>query len=65
MGVWFRVWDLAVVDAEVVPNVPRLPCLRRRRLFEVSVRTGSWTGPPRGKGAPRVEISQTVFGVRA
>ena len=27
------------------------------------VRTGSWTGPPRGKRAPRVEISPTVFGV--
>ena len=29
------------------------------------VRTGSWTGPPRGKRAPRIEISSTVFGVRA
>ena len=30
----------------------------------VCVRTGSWTGPPRGKRAPRVAISSTVFGVR-
>ena len=30
-----------------------------------SVRTGSWTGPPRGKKAPRVGMSSTVFGVRA
>jgi len=30
-----------------------------------SVRTGSWTGPPRGKRAPRIEISSIVFGVRA
>ena len=29
------------------------------------MRTGSWTGPPRGERAPRVEISSTVFGVRA
>jgi len=29
------------------------------------VRTGSWTGPPRGKRAPRIGISSTVFGVRA
>jgi len=29
------------------------------------VRTGSWAGPPRGKKAPRVGISSTVFGVRA
>ena len=28
------------------------------------VRTGSWTGPPREKRAPRVGISSTVFGVR-
>ena len=28
------------------------------------VRTGSWTGPPLGKRAPRVGISSTVFGVR-
>ena len=28
------------------------------------MRTGSWTGPPRGKRAPRVGISSTVFGVR-
>jgi len=27
-----------------------------------SVRTGSWTGPPRGKRAPRVGISATVSG---
>ena len=27
------------------------------------VRTGSWTGPPRGKRAPRVGISSTIFGV--
>ena len=31
---------------------------------ESAVRTGSWTGPPRGKTAPRVGISSTVFGVR-
>ena len=30
----------------------------------VCVRTGSWTGPPRGERAPRVRISSTVFGVR-
>ena len=29
------------------------------------LRTGSWTGPPRGKRAPRVGISSTVFGVRS
>ena len=28
------------------------------------VRTGSWTGPPRGKKAPRVGITSTVSGVR-
>ena len=28
------------------------------------MRTGSWTGPPRGKRASRVGISSTVFGVR-
>jgi len=28
------------------------------------VRTGSWTGPPRGERAPRTGISSTVFGVR-
>jgi len=32
---------------------------------ELGVRTGSWTGPPRGKRAPRVGISSPVFGVRA
>ena len=26
------------------------------------LRTGSWTGPPRGKWAPRVGISSTIFG---
>jgi len=34
-----------------------------RQPFE-TVRTGSWTGPPRGERAPRVGISSTVFGVR-
>ena len=28
------------------------------------MRTGSWTGPPRGERAPKVGISPTVFGVR-
>ena len=28
------------------------------------MRTGSWTGPPRGERAPRVGTSSTVFGVR-
>ena len=32
--------------------------------FTAGVRTGSWTGPPRGKRAPRVRVSSTVFGVR-
>ena len=30
-----------------------------------NARTGSWTGSPREKRAPRVGISSTVFGVRA
>ena len=30
----------------------------------LGVRTGSWTGPPRGERAPRLGISSTVFGVR-
>ena len=29
------------------------------------MRAGSWMGPPRGKRAPRIGISSTVFGVRA
>jgi len=32
--------------------------------FGAGVGTGSWTGPPRGKRTPRVEISSTIFGVR-
>ena len=34
-------------------------------LLLLVVRTGSWTGPPRGKSALRVGISSTVCGVRA
>ena len=40
------------------------PCCHSRQTM-LHVRTGSWTGPSRGKGAPRVGISSTVFGVRA
>jgi hypothetical protein len=42
-------------------------CTPTEALFELEsdqVRTGSWTGPPRGERAPRVGISSTVFGVR-
>ena len=44
-----------------------LPHQRERHLYsrKRGVRTGSWTVPPRGKWAPRVGISSTVFGVRA
>ena len=36
-----------------------------RRLLDGrgSVRTGSWTGPPRGGRAPRVEMGSTAFGI--
>ena len=41
-------------------------CCERFRVEEVggerTVRTGSWTGPPRGKRAPRVGMSSAVFG---
>jgi len=51
--------------AELVHQV-HLPCLRVSPAHaKAGVRTGSWTGPPRGNRAPRVEISSTVFGVRA
>ena len=36
-------------------HAPPAPSLRKRGRN--GVRTGSWTGPPRGKGAPRVGIS--------
>ena len=29
------------------------------------VRTGSWTGPPRGERAPRARMSSLIFGVKA
>ena len=38
-------------------------CVRARARPLRRVRTGSGTGPPRGKRAPRVGISSTVFGV--
>jgi len=41
--------------------VPRPPST----CLGLCVRPGSWTGPPRGKRAPRVGISSPVFGVRA
>ena len=31
----------------------------------LTIRTGSWMGPPRGGRAPRVGIGSTEFGVRA
>jgi len=37
--------------------------MERKSLWR-SVRTGSWTGPPRVRRVPRLEISSTVFGVR-
>jgi len=37
---------------------------RLRQNLRICVRTGSWKGPPRGKKAPRVGISSSVFGVR-
>jgi len=30
-----------------------------------TVKTGSWTGPPRENRAPKVGMSSTAFGVRA
>ena len=43
----------------------RFTCARSRSE-RVGVRTGSWTGPPRGgKGSKGIGISSTVFGVRA
>jgi len=53
-GVGFGVWDVGF-------GVRGLA--RPDDLHEGAVRTGSWTGPPRGKGVPRVGISSTVFGV--
>ena len=65
---------LALIKLVSVRGVsPPIARTRRKRsgkgvscdLHPCVVRTGSWTGPPRGKRAPRVGISSTVFGVRA
>ena len=44
-------------------RAPPLPSTHERRLTDLipTVRTGSWTGPPRGKRAPRVGVISTVF----
>jgi len=47
-----------------VPLYRRMRVLKRVCPAGSPVRTGSWTGPPRGERAPRVGISSTVFGVR-
>ena len=56
---WVRTSRLSIKNSLSRPRArPAPPC------FRVYVRTGSWTGPPRGKRASRVGISSTVFGVR-
>ena len=48
------------VDQQTWPHI----FSRTSTGLRVDVGTGSWTGPSRGKMAPRVGISSTVFGVR-
>ena len=61
----FEVAVLALRDHQMPPGVARRLHARPSHLAcRVYVRTGSWTGPPRGKRAPRIGISSTVFGVR-
>ena len=47
--------------ARPIPG-PHMWCVLRGQQM-LAVRTGSWTGPPRGKSAPRVGISSTVRSV--
>jgi len=49
-------------EGHPLPAVGNIGVCRRLPVV-VCARTGSWTGPPRGKRVPRVEISSTVFGI--
>jgi hypothetical protein len=59
-------WPLYCIESVlsvcgILPAICNKSCHPRRE----SVRTGSWTSTPRGKSAPRVGVSSTVFGVEA
>ena len=73
MGVSYKKGSTVQHEAEGLNRAPqraraasqRQNAFQAKRRVVTCVRTGAWTGPPRGERAPRVGISPTVFGVRA